>query len=76
MMHSCLLLHSLKLLQDVLGPSSAADPLLESLEQALMEDPMSSTFNKQITQGAINGQHHTGEDELTALLGCTSVAQA
>jgi len=74
MMHSCLLLNSLKLLQDVLGPSSAADPLLESLEQALMEDPLSSTFNKQITQGATDGQHHMGEDELTALLGCTSVA--
>ncbi len=39
-----------------------------------MEDPLSSTFNKQITQGATDGQHHIGEDELTALLGCTSVA--
>ncbi len=74
MMHSCPLLNSVKLLQDVLGPSSAADPLLESLEQALMKDPLSSTFNKQFTQGTIDGQQHMGEDELTALLGFTSVA--
>ncbi|DBB06712.1 TPA: hypothetical protein ACH3X1_012213 [Trebouxia sp. C0004] len=55
-------------LQDALGPSSAADPLLTSLEQALMEDPLSSTFNNQITQGAINGQQHMGEDESTAVI--------
>ncbi|KAA6424571.1 MAG: hypothetical protein FRX49_05781 [Trebouxia sp. A1-2] len=61
-------------LQDVLGPSSATDPLLDSLEQALMEDPLSSTVNKQITQGAIAGHQHMGEDEFTAVLGCTSVA--
>lgn len=74
MMHSYLLLNSLKSLQDVLGPSSATDPLLDSLEQALMEDPLSSTVNKQITQGAIAGHQHMGEDEFTAVLGCTSVA--
>lgn len=74
MMHSCPILNSLKSLQDVLGPSSAADPLLESLEQALMEDPLRSTVNNQIMQGAIVGQQHMGEGEFTALLGCTSVA--
>ena len=74
MMHSCPLLNSLKSLQDVLGPSSAVDPLLESLEQALMEDPLSSTLNKQFTQDCVDGQQHMGEDVYTAALGCNPVA--
>lgn len=61
-------------LQDVLGPSSAVDPLLESLEQALMEDPLSSTLNKQFTQDCVDGQQHMGEDVYTAALGCNPVA--
>lgn len=61
------------LLQDVLGPSPATDPLLASLERA-MEDPMTAEVKKDNAQGGVDDQQHNGEGEFFSLLSCTSVA--
>ena len=62
------------LLQDVLGPSPATDPLLASLERALMEDPVAAEVKKDNAQGVVDDQQHNGEGEFFSLLSCTSVA--
>ena len=65
--------HIRKLLQDVLGPSPATDPLLASLERVLMEDPVRAEVNRDSAQ-VVDGQEHKEEGEFYHLLSCTSVA--
>lgn len=81
MVHECAMLllpeHIHEPLQDVLGPSPATDPLLASLERALMEDPVRAEVKRDNAQGVatiVDDQQHQGEGELFPLLSCTSVA--